>query len=133
MNPALPGNPWARSARAVRSGPAGRPALVDLVGHLRDLAVLHLVGVGERRVEIGSAFVLAGEAAGDDDLLSPVVEVRRGCLELLEILRHGAEHVLRDALRTSEGPAGGAPAARLDPLDVIFEDREDPVDVPRVE
>src|SRR5918996_4597910 len=133
MSPALRGNAWARSGRAVRSGPAGGPALVDLVGQLRHLGVLHLIRMGERRVELGSALVLALEAAGYDDRVSLVVEVLRIRPELVEVLRHGGEDILPDALRAPEGPTRGVAASRFDPLDVIGQDREHPPGGPGVE
>src|SRR4029079_8720287 len=96
--------PQLRSPDRVRSAPGGRPrVLVDVVLEPHDLAVLHHVDVLEGGVELGAALRPALEAAGDDDPVSLIVEILRLGRELLEVLRHRAEHIVADALRTVEG------------------------------
>src|SRR4051812_4160004 len=114
--------------------PGGGPGLlVDLVLHLRDLAVLHHEDVLEGRVEVLSALRLAREAAGDDDRVSLVVVVVRLGTELVELLRDGAEHVIADALRSVKGSGRRVAAARLGPVDLRVEPLQHSAGVATVE
>jgi hypothetical protein len=76
------------------SGPAGRPALVDLVVEPHDLAVLELECVGEGGVKVRATLVLAREAARDHDRIAPVIEVLGAADELVEVLRYRGEYQL---------------------------------------
>src|SRR5215216_1545260 len=123
----------AQPAVDLGSGPAGRPALVDLVIEPHDLAVLELECVGEGGVKVRATLVLAREAARDHDCIAPVIEVLGAADELVEVLRYLGEYLLAHRLGAGEGSAGRVAATGLGPLDVLVGHSQDRLGLTGVE